>query len=165
MPAPLGNKFALGNSGREKLFDTPEQLDKYINEYFEKQDNTKYQKFGGISKNGDAIYYEVENPYTLEGLCLHLGIHSDTLRNYKRKKGYEEFFDVVIRACLKVTNQQIRLGLLNDYNSRLVQFILTNNAGYVNKIEETKKGDMKHRHVLEVTERQAKELDEFFKME
>lgn len=164
MPAPLGNKFAIGNSGRSKLYETPEQLERHINEYFEKVDSKKHRQLVTITKNGDEIYKEKDYPYTIEGLCLHLDVDFQTFLNYRKKKGYEEYFEVTKRAIFKIRDQYVKLGLVGDYDNRLLQFILTNisSSDYKNKIEETKKGDIKHRHVLEVTEKQAKELDKFF---
>ena len=167
MPAPLGNKYALGNSGRSKLYETPEELEKDIQSYFDKVDSKKHRQLVTITKNGDEIYREKDYPYTIEGLCLHLGIEPQTLINYRKRKGYEVFFDVVKRAIIKIRDQYITLGLVGDYENRLLQFVLTNIApqDYKNKIEETKKGDMKHRHTIEVTEKQAKKIDAFFEKE
>lgn len=44
MAAPKGNKFALGNSGKPKEFDSPEQLEEFINDYFDKIDNNPIYK-------------------------------------------------------------------------------------------------------------------------
>jgi len=168
MPAPLGNKFAIGNSGKPKEFETPEELEKFINDYFEKVNEKKHRQLINITKNGDEIYKEKDYPYTLEGLCLHLHVTPQTLINYRKKKGYEEYFEVVKRAILKVRDQYITLGLVGDYENRLLQFVLTNIApeDYKNKVEETKKGgfEVKHRIVVN-TEAQAKKIDEFFEKE
>lgn len=168
MPAPLGNKFAIGNSGKPKEFETPEELEKYINEYFNKIDSKKHKQLVTVTKHGDEIYKEKDYPYTVEGLCLHLNIDHQTLVNYKKKKGYEEYFGVVRRAMYKIRDQYITLGLIGDYENRLLQFVLTNISpeDYKNKVEETKKGgfEVKHRIIVN-TEEQAKKIDEFFEKE
>ena len=65
-----------------KTFETPEEMQKAINAYFiECQDR--------------------EVPYTVEGLCLAIGIDRDTLLNYERTIGYEKFFGTVKEAKLK----------------------------------------------------------------
>ena len=168
MPAPLGNKYALGNSGRSKLYETPEELEKDIQSYFDKVDSKKHRQLVTITKNGDEIYREKDYPYTIEGLCLHLYITPQTLINYRKKKGYEEYFEIVKRAILKIRNQYIQLGLVGDYENKLLQFVLINICPeeYKNKIEETKKGgfEMKHKIVVS-TEEQAKKIDSFFDKE
>lgn len=169
MPAPKGNQFALGNNGGQPMaFDSPEQLETLINEYFDKIDAKKHQQLVSITKNGDEIYKTKEWPYTVEGLCLHLDINYQTLVNYRKKRGYEVFFGVITRAMLRIRDRYVALGLLGDYEQRLVQFILTNMASsdYKNKVEETKKGgfDVRHKIIVD-TEEQAKKIDDFFTKE
>lgn len=175
MPAPIGNKFAIGNSGKPKEFETPEQLDQFIQGYFEKCDNNPIykleQKKGNINvkieRGADAeaisditdeikdnlVHIPTIRPYTVEGLCLHLNITPQTLINYRKKKGYEEYFDVVKRALLKIREQYITLGLTGIYENRLLQFVLINISpeDYKNKVEETQKGEMKIKWVEEKT--------------
>lgn len=167
MPAPLGNKFAIGNSGRNKDFESAEELEQFIDEYFQKIDDNPVRKLKHVTAQGIEIYDEIQMPYTVEGLCLHLNITRATLLNYRKKKGYEEFFYVLIRAGQKITERYVSLGLIGDYDTRLVNFLLTNNAEYKNKIEETQKGEMKIKWVEEKTypgkdeaEREADDSDE-----
>lgn len=168
MPAPLGNKFAIGNSGKPKEFENPEELEMYIEKYFESVKANPHKRRTYVTKDGMDVFEEKERPYTLEGLCLHLDIHPQTLINYRKKKGYEEYFEVVKRAILIIREQYITLGLVGDYENRLLQFVLTNIApeDYKNKVEETKKGgfEVKHRIIVN-TEDQAKKIDEFFEKE
>jgi hypothetical protein len=151
MAAPLGNNFAIGNSGKPKEFENPQQLEAFINEYFDKIDNNPIKKLKHVTNQGIEIYDEILMPYTVEGLCLHLGVTRQTLLNYRKRKGYEEYFDVLIRAGQKITERLVSLGLIGDYDTRLVNFLLTNNAEYKNKIEETSKGEMKIKWVEEKT--------------
>lgn len=165
MPAPKGNQYALGNSGKPKLYETPEELERDINGYFDKIDAKIHKQLVTVTKNGDEIYREKAYPYTIEGLCLHLNIQPQTLINYRRRKGYEEYFDTVARAIIKIRDQYVTLGLLGDYENRLLQFVLINICpeDYKQKIEETHKGgfDIRHKVVVD-TEDQKKKIDEFF---
>lgn len=63
-----------------KIFDTPEQLEHELDEYF---NNTPSEEI------------------TITGLCLHLGIHKDTLYEYNKRDGYST---LVKMARLKVEN-------------------------------------------------------------
>jgi len=83
MPAPFGNKFALGNNGgRPPKYETPEQLETKILEYF------------------TSIDTETGNYPTVTGLALFLGFCSrQGLYEYRDK---DEFSDLVKRALTVV---------------------------------------------------------------
>lgn len=66
--------------GRPTKYDNAKQLEKKINEYFDKVE---------------------EEEITITGLCLYLGIHKDTFYEYAQK---EEFKDVINLARLIVEN-------------------------------------------------------------
>lgn len=151
MAAPIGNKFAIGNSGKHKEFKNVKELEQFIDDYFDKIDANPTRKLKAVTNQGIEIYDEIQMPYTVEGLCLHLGVTRQTLLNYRRRKGYEEYFDVLIRAGQRITERLVSLGLIGDYDTRLVNFLLTNNAEYKNKIEETSKGEMKIKWIEEKT--------------
>lgn len=143
MPAPVGNKYALGNSGRAKLYETPEQLEKDIEEYFEWCDKNPLIKIEFIGKEPTECHIPTPRPYTIEGLALHLDIDRKTLLNYTKKKGYEEFFHIVTRAKRKITQNNIEYGLVGAYNANLVKFLLANNTEYKDKTEQETKGTLK----------------------
>lgn len=66
--------------GRPAKYTDEKQLEKKINEYFEKVN---------------------ENEITITGLCLYLGINKDTLYEYAKK---DEFKDIINNARLIVEN-------------------------------------------------------------
>jgi len=78
MPAPKHNLFALGNNGgRERIFNSPEELEAKVNEYFIWCVENKQE----VAKNG---------------LELFLGFNSrSTWSNYMKR---EEFLDILNRA-------------------------------------------------------------------
>lgn len=78
MPAPKFNLYALGNNGgKERIFETPELLEKKIIEYFDWCVQTKTE----IAKNG---------------LELFIGFNSrSTWSNYMKR---EEYLDILNRA-------------------------------------------------------------------
>lgn len=83
MAAPFGNKFALGNNGgRPRKYETPQELESRITEYFETIDPDK------------------GNYPTVTGLALFLGFSSrEGLQEYKTR---DEFSDIMKRALMVV---------------------------------------------------------------
>lgn len=167
MPAPIGNTFALGNSGLSKQFSSPEELKQYIDQYFVECDNNPIIKQDFIKSGemaGEIIDLKTQRPYTVEGLCIHLGIDRKTLLNYQKRKGYEEFFHVISQAKRRITDQYVSLGLSGGYNASLVKFLLSNNTEYKDKVEVDNRGEMKVKFFEEKTysteETPEKEYDE-----
>ena len=127
MAAPKGNKFAVGNSGRSKLFESVEELSNKLDAYFEKCDENVLRV--------DAQGNNITEPYTIEGIALELGCDRDTLLNYEKAKGYEEFFGSIKEAKLKVQKQKVINMLVGLSNSTGSIFDLKNNHGYKDKTE------------------------------
>lgn len=99
------------NSGRRKLFETPEDVDRKVNEYV-----------------ADCAAKVV--PLTVSGLCLFLGFtHRSSLDEYRN---YEGFGDAVNRAKLLVENSY-ELQLRSDKNPTGAIFGLKN-FGWSDKI-------------------------------
>lgn len=133
MAAPKGNKFAIGNSGRSKAWETPEALQSDIDAYFKECDDNKRRIYNKKTEEEHEIDFPI--PYTIEGLCLALDCSRDTLLNYEKKKGYEDFFDTIKRAKLKIQKQKVELGLLGLSTPSVTIFDLKNNHGYKDKQE------------------------------
>lgn len=122
--ANIGNKNAIGNSGRWKTFDSPESMQKEIDKYFDECDN-------GI-KNGEPF----PTPYTIAGLCDTLGITRQTFLNYEKADGYSEFFDVIKKARIRVLKDMEERGLNGDSSTAFSIFLLKNHYGYSDKTEQ-----------------------------
>lgn len=130
MPAPKGNKFYLNaeDIGCNKIWESPEELQKQIDIYFDKCDaNTKQEIFkDGILNLEDPI------PYTIEGLCEVLDCDRKTLLNYQKKEGYEDFFHTIKKAKRKILKNKIERGLMGKSPSSFAIFDLINNSDYEN---------------------------------
>lgn len=124
MGAPKGNKNAVGNSGRWKIFDSPESMQKEIDKYFDECDN-------GM-RNGEPF----PTPYTIAGLCDTLGITRQTFLNYEKEDGYFKFFDTIKKARLKVLRDMEERGLNGDSSTAFSIFLLKNSFGYSDKTEQ-----------------------------
>lgn len=116
MPA---EKLTKHPGGRPLKFQSPQELEKRIAEYFDHCDSrilTKYDKFG------NALEVNAPRPYTLTGLAVFLDCDRKTLLNYRNK---DEFFPAILRArrrCENYAEEQLFEG-----NDRGAKFSLINN--------------------------------------
>ena len=138
MPAPKGNKFALGNSGKPKTWRTVEELQKDIDAYFIWCDNNPMKQYHNSQidpKTKKPLVFHIERPYTIEGLCVYLECDRDTLLNYQKAPGYEEFFGAIKKAKAKIQQNKVERGLTGTAPSAVTIFDLKNNHGYKDKTE------------------------------
>lgn len=164
MAAPEGNKYAIGNSGKPKLFNSPEELELYINEYFIQCDADHLEEQQWVGKDGDEVQKKTQRPYTIEGLCLHLDIDRRTLLNYEKKEGYEEYFHVISRAKRRITDQYITFGLAGTYNVALIKFLLSNNTEYKDRTTKELEGGITV-GVGKISKEEAKEISDLLENE
>lgn len=115
-----------GKPGAKRIFETPEELQEQIDSYFAECDKNVIL----VTERA-----KVTEPYTVEGLSLVLGCDRDTLLNYQKKKGYEEFHDIVERAKMRIQRQKVVRGLTGLSNPSVTIFDLKNNSGYSDKQE------------------------------
>lgn len=136
MPAKKGNKYAVGNSGKPKLFRNPKELQERIDYYF-----NNYSR------------------YTVEGLCVFLGITRQTLLNYETEKQYKDYFDIVKIAKQKIFANLIERGLDEgkQNNSALTIFLLKN-YGYTDKQEVEHSGGVSNKITITVLENDSPPL-------
>ena len=111
--------------GRPHAFQsiTPGLLRKRIDDYFAKIDKDPliiqdFIKSGELA--GQIINLEKQRPYTVEGLCIELGISTATFYNWLSSEKESQYLELIIYASEKIRKQHIELGLGNLYNSNLV---------------------------------------------
>ena len=114
-------------AGRPRKFESPEQMQKAIDKYFDRCDSNTKQI---VNKQGEVEVIDAPIPYTIEGLCVCLEVCRDTLLNYEKDDGYKEFFDTVKKAKSKVTERQVEMALSGNSNSTLTIFLLKCNQKY-----------------------------------
>jgi hypothetical protein len=117
--------------GRPRIFQSPEEMQVKIEEYFKKCDSAT--AFMVIKdKDGSQHVEEVPKParYTIPGLAYHLGFCSrQQLPDYARE--FPEFSDTISRARLRIEEQRITDGTDPDTrNSNGIKFDLSNNFKY-----------------------------------
>jgi len=118
MAAPIGNSYALGNTGgHPPIIKTPEEMSQKITEYINYRDSIN-------GKIGKGLY-------TLEGLALYLG-YKDVQSLYDNEKRTEEFSYVVNRYRLFLIDWNVqKLYWGGTYMAG--QFWLRNHGGYADE--------------------------------
>ena len=114
--------------GRPVLYETEEQLQKIIDEYFEYCDNRAVK---AVNKDGNEYFISSPAPYTMSGLARRLGMSRETLVQYSKK---EEFSDAIMRARDRV-QEDVENRLMETKNEKGAIFNLTNNFGWRTKTE------------------------------
>lgn len=114
--------------GRPKLFNSADELQKVIDEYFDWCDNRIQQVY---SKKQDCVI-EINNPapYTMAGLARRIGMDRKTLFNYSKDK---DFFPT-IKAARDRVQEDVEIRLMETAATGAI-FNLKNNFGYVDKTE------------------------------
>jgi len=102
------------------MFNTPEEMETKIKEYFDYCDAGEDAET--VNKRGEVVKYRRQIPYTMEGLALHLDCADSTLRNYAQR---DEFLAVITRARSKIYDCWIKRGLTNEYNAKIVALCLS----------------------------------------
>ena len=113
--------------GRPLVFQTVEELQIKINEYFTYCDNKTKEVHS--DKLGDMILPDPE-PYTLSGLAVWLGVDRRTLLNYESK---DEFFPTIKQAKSRVeADLERRMNHKDTFTPGLI-FNVKNNFGWIEK--------------------------------
>lgn len=114
--------------GRKRAFETPEELKKACDSYFQAQECYIYDKWGQpIRDPMTGKYVKSTKPLTIAGLGLYIGVATSTLRRYKAiaESGTVpyEFAEVVTEALQKIEEYAERRGYDKD-GQRGSQFVL-----------------------------------------
>jgi len=117
----------LGVGGRPFAFNSPEEMQKKIEAYFNYCDE---QKETIISDKGNIKV--IQKPYTISGLCLYLGITRETINQYSKKL---EYAAILANAKSKVENYCEENTMSGKLNPIFSIFSLKNNFGWTDRIE------------------------------
>ena len=70
---------------KQRKYPNAQELQRKVDEYFDSCFGTKYYKGRPIfNADGEPVIGQTE-PFTISGLCRHLGISRDTFRNYENR--------------------------------------------------------------------------------
>jgi len=116
----------LNDDGRPRKFQTPEDLQLVVNNYFAYCDS--------LNPVNDEGRVTINKPYTITGLCDYIGLHKDNWLEYGKRDGYT---DIVKNAKQKVETFTVEMASINKTNPIMAIFNLKNNFGYSDKIDVT----------------------------
>jgi hypothetical protein len=144
---PSGGIYSQYLPGRPLIFETVEDMEARIGEYFDYCDNRIQQVFS--KKIGDVIEIVNPAPYTMAGLARALGMDRSTLQDYKARKDKngKDYLPTIKKARDKV-QEDVEQRLMEGQPAGAI-FNLKNNFGYRDKTETEQSG------VVEVITRKA----------
>jgi hypothetical protein len=139
MAAPEGNQYwrLRESHGRDLEYGTPDELLSEIVAYFEWCDANPWNKNEAIKsgdKVGTTIPVPTARPYTLTGLCIHLGIRLITWKEYCKR---EDFTNITTRAEEIIYTQKFEGAAVGAFNAN----IIARDLGLSDKSELVGKGD------------------------
>lgn len=106
----------LRKVGRPLKIETPEQMEKILNEYFETTDESKI---------------------TITGICLALGVDKSTFYDYESREGYKD----IVRQARMIVENSYEISLRE--NGRTGDIFALKNFGWKDKMEvETNKQEL-----------------------
>lgn len=139
-------------AGRPLKFESVEDLEQRIQEYFAKCD--KWINRTTIYK-GEPIEYIASVPYTISWLASYLWTNRQTLVNYEYK---EKFFDTIKRAKEKVEADQEQRALMWESNPTMSIFSLKNNFNWVDKSEVNNTNKNYNKNITDMTDEELDDL-------
>lgn len=125
MGAPEKNSFwkLRAKHGRDKIFTSPEIFLESAYEYFEHCDLNPWMKNEAVKSGeytGQIIQVPTQKPYTIQGLCIFLGITEQTWLNYSNDEKYKDFFDVFTHVRQIIENNQFEGATVGAYNAAII---------------------------------------------
>jgi hypothetical protein len=139
MAAPEGNQYwrLRESHGRELEYSNPEELLSEIVRYFEWCDQHPWNRNEAIKsgdKVGTTVAVPTARPYTISGLCIHLGISFKTWKEYGKR---QDFLHIITRAEEIIETQQFEGAAVGAFNAN----IIARKLGLSDKSELVGKGD------------------------
>lgn len=122
MAAPKENEFwkLRQTHGRELEYKTPKELAEKIYAYFQWCDDNPWYKNEAI-KGGDLagtlVKIPTARPYTISGLCIFLGISTNTWRSYC---GKEDFLSITTHANEVIYTQKFEGAAVGAFNANII---------------------------------------------
>jgi|SRR5688572_2895074 len=138
-------EFGKDRAGQPRKYSSPRAFEFEVEYYFDITDVSYVAMYHKqLDKFGNPVELKVKQPYTIEGLCLHLGITRQTLLNYENESKYtdkyrhlyKEFFDIITRARMRITQQRVVGGLIGAMDPNFAKFLLINTTDMVEKSEQ-----------------------------
>lgn len=123
MAAPMGNSFWKSRSkhGRDKLFETPEDLLLAATQYFEYCDNNPWiqRKITETDKGVIITETPTQKPYSLAGFRHFVGASESWITNFK-KHCSNDFLRVIDEIEQFIANQQWEGASVGAFNANII---------------------------------------------
>ena len=130
----IGNKFwkARSSHGRKPIFESPEQLWKAANEYFEWVDDNPLYEAKPFAYQGKVVIKDIAKmrAMTIDGLCIFLDIGESTWNDYCKR---EDFLGVTTQIDKVIRTQKFSGAAAELLNSN----IIARDLGLVDKKDTT----------------------------
>jgi hypothetical protein len=125
--------------GRPPVFETADDLWEAFEEY--RASRVDLTKKVQDKKTKQVYEINYDKPLTLVGFCVYMGIHRDTLNDWKNHK--PEFSDAIKKIYQECEADLVEKALLFENHADFAKHILNNAHGYTNKqeIDSTVKSD------------------------
>lgn len=122
MTAPNESIYYInrGKDGSEAVYRSPEQLLSEAVKYFTWCDENPLLKKDTVksgTKAGETIETPVPRPYTIEGLCVYIGLSIKTLYKYQNKK---EFSPAISHIRNIIRQNQMEGAITGAYNASAI---------------------------------------------
>lgn len=145
MAAPEGNQFwkLRKKHGRDKKYDTAEELWNEACEYFQWCDNhplMKAEAVRGGALSGQIIEVPIKRPYTLHGLCIFMGVNTkyfNDLTDELKEKPNKDFSEVITRIKEIIYCNKFEGAVAGFFNAN----IIARDLGLTDKKDLTTAGD------------------------
>lgn len=101
--------------GRPSIFETPDELWEAATKYFEWCDDNPLNEERLFAYKGAISSRNIKKlrPYTMGGLCLHMGIALQTFKNYKARSDFMEICNDIETVIYQQKFEGAAAGLLN----------------------------------------------------
>jgi hypothetical protein len=122
MGAPKGNKYYLlaESHGRDKVFETPQDLWDAFLEYQNEINSNPIIKVDFRGKDSDRIEIPLQRPLTLRGLAEYLGMTYQGIKNYGDLESHKDFFDIYARIENKCYNSKFEGAAVGIFNPAII---------------------------------------------
>lgn len=110
--------------GEDVEYNSPEELLSAATGYFKWCDDNPWLKKEGVksgTRTGDIIEIPMSRPYTMDGLCVHIGISVKTFHRYENK---DDFSQVISHINQVIRQNQTEGAIIGIYNANIISRIL-----------------------------------------
>jgi hypothetical protein len=113
----------MAKVGRPRKLESPKQLEEIFEEYKIHTKSNPRIKYHLNQRSGDMVGEPLEVPYTMEGFEIYCWkIKEFSVCNYFDKKdNYEEFYTVCTHIRKEIRDDQIKGGMVGQYNASITQ--------------------------------------------